>query len=140
MIVKQIMTPNVVTIGMDTTLREIRDTFEKHAFHHLLVVERDKLVGVISDRDLLKNLSPFLGTVSENTRDSALLKRHAHQIMRRNPITATPDTDVLEACSIFVEKGVSCLPVVAEDHSVAGIVTWRDILRLLLELKKPAEK
>lgn len=137
MIVKQIMTSNVVTVGMDMTLREIRDIFEKHSFHHLLVVERGKLIGVISDRDLLKNLSPFMGTVSENTRDSALLKRHAHQIMRRNPITAKPDTDVLDACSIFVEKGVSCLPIVAENNSVAGIVTWRDILRLLLEIKRP---
>lgn len=88
----------------------------------------------------MKNLSPFLGTVSENTRDSALLKRHAHQIMRRSPITAMPSTDVLDACSTFVEKGISCLPVVEETGQVVGIVTWRDILRLLLEIKKPSSK
>lgn len=140
MLLKQVMTTNVVTVEMDTTLKEIREIFENHRFHHLLVAEKGKLLGVISDRDLLKNLSPFLGTVSENTRDSALLKRHAHQIMRRNPITANPDTDVLDACTTFVDKGISCLPVVDENHLVTGIVTWRDILRLLLELKKTSTK
>lgn len=140
MLLKQVMTTNVVTVGMDTTLKDIREIFENRRFHHLLVAEKGKLLGIISDRDLLKNLSPFLGTVSENTRDSALLKRHAHQIMRRNAITATPDTDVLDACRTFVEKGISCLPVVNDDLVVMGIVTWRDILRLLMEIKKPAGK
>lgn len=42
-ILKQVMTTNVVTVGMDTTLREIRDTFEKHTFHHLLVVSAASL-------------------------------------------------------------------------------------------------
>lgn len=137
---QQLMTTDVVTVDIDTTLRAIRDIFEQNKFHHLLVTEKGKLCGVISDRDLLKNLSPFLGTISEHTRDTALLRRHAHQIMRRNPITATPDMNVLAACEIFIEKGISCLPVVSDPQTIVGIVTWRDVLRLLLEIKKPTSK
>lgn len=125
---------------MDTPLRRIRDLFEQHRFHHLLVTEKGKLVGVISDRDVFKALSPFIGTLSEHDRDTQLLNRRAHQIMSRALIKATPQMHVLDACKVFIDKRVSCLPVVDENDHVRGIVTWRDILRLLLEIKHPDEQ
>lgn len=137
MIVKQIMTSKVVTVDMDVSLQRIRDLFEEYQFHHLLVTDQGKLVGVISDRDVFKALSPFLGTLSEQARDVELLKRRAHQIMKRRVIKASPQTHVLDACQIFMEKKISCLPVVNDADEVLGIVTWRDILRLLLEIKRP---
>ncbi len=125
---------------MDTPLRRIRDLFEQHRFHHLLVTEKGKLVGVISDRDVFKALSPFIGTLSEHARDTQLLNRRAHQIMSRALIKAEPQMHVLDACKVFIDKRVSCLPVVDENDHVRGIVTWRDILRLLLEIKRPDEQ
>ncbi len=51
--VASIMTRNVVTVGMDYTIQVIRDILKNFEFHHILVLENQKLVGVISDRDLI---------------------------------------------------------------------------------------
>lgn len=130
--VSQIMTRHLVTVSMDDTVEHMQRLFENHRFHHLLVFDYDagKVVGVISDRDLLRNLSPFIGKMSERTQDLSLLQRRAHQIMSRTPITIGEVTSVVEACGIMVRKHVSCLPVTAENSDrVVGIVTWRDLLR-----------
>ncbi len=55
------MVSEVVTIGLDGTLRTIRKFFEDSSFHHLLVLEKGKLVGVISDRDLGSHYTFTLG-------------------------------------------------------------------------------
>jgi len=68
MSVAKIMTREVLMIGMDDTLETMFEVFQKHKFHHLLVVEDDELVGVISDRDLLKEMSPFLKNVATKRR------------------------------------------------------------------------
>lgn len=53
------MTRHIVSVSMDDPLQRVRAAFEAYGFHHLLVIENERLVGVISDRDLLRNLSPF---------------------------------------------------------------------------------
>ena len=63
--VNEIMKTTVITIGMDETLEQIQKRFEKHKFHHLLVLENDELIGIISDRDVLKEISPHVNTLSE---------------------------------------------------------------------------
>jgi len=84
-----IMTNRVATVEMDDSLRIIHGIFCYAKFHHLLVVDNHKLVGVISDRDLLKANSPFLGTPAERPQDTARLSRKAHQIMTRDPVTVS---------------------------------------------------
>ena len=56
-------------------------------FRHLLVLEEGELVGVISDRDLFRAISPYLGSEAEMSRDTETLTKRAHQIMTRQPIT-----------------------------------------------------
>ena len=127
--VSQIMTGPAIAIGMDDSLAEVRRLFERHGFHHLLVVERRKLVGVVSDRDLLRNVSPFIEKPAERTQDLATLKRRVHQIMTRELVAVTADTCVEAAAEVMLERHVSCLPVVGDDGHPLGIVTWRDMLR-----------
>ena len=83
MSVKNIMSAIIVTVEMDDSLGMIKEIFDNAIFHHLLVVESNRLVGVISDRDLLKSLSPSVGTISETTRDAADNNKKAHQIISR---------------------------------------------------------
>jgi len=127
--IADIMTKGVCTVQMDDFVRYVKSLFEEHEFHHLLVVDGGILQGVISDRDLLKNLSPFCDTPCEQNRDLAILNKRAHQIMSRNPITVTPETSVKNAFELLIEKRISCLPVVTESGRVAGIVTWKDLIR-----------
>ena len=130
----EIMTTQVATIGMDDTLAAIKKIFEKVRFHHLLVLsEEHEVVGVISDRDLLKQLSPYLNTASEQERDLHTLNKKAHQIMSRELISASPTTTVKNATMMLMEHSISCLPVLAEGKSLVGIVTWKDILKLFLQ-------
>ncbi len=130
--IDQIMTRGTITVGMDDNLQMVRDLFEEHAFHHLLVIEQGKLVGVISDRNLLRNVSPFLGKMSERPEDMATLNRRVHQIMTRKLITITAETHVDAAAQVMLEHGVSCLPVLTADGRVVGIVTSHDLLRALV--------
>lgn len=123
-----IMKQRVATIGMDDTLETVRDFFAAAPFHHLLVLEEEQLVGILSDKDLYKALSPFLGSGSENQRDRDTLQRRVHQIMTRSPVTISPQGSIAEACDLLLARGISCLPVL-ENGQVVGIVTWRDLLR-----------
>ena len=133
MLVEHIMTKHVVSISMDATLETIRDLFNHCNFHHLVVVDDKKIVGVVSDRDLLRAISPFAGTASERTIDAACLRKRAHQIMSRAVIAARPDMDASEAAMILINKRISCLPVTNDAGACLGIVTWRDLLRWSLE-------
>lgn len=127
--IASILTRRVATVEMDDTLQTIRDIFANVKFHHILVVKNRKLVGVISDRDLLKSLSPFLDTLSERTLDMATLNRKAHQIMSRKPVTLKKETSIEAAANLMLENNVSCLPVTSRQGDVEGIVTWKDIFR-----------
>jgi acetoin utilization protein AcuB len=126
---RTIMTTRVVTVEVDDPLETVKSIFDSVKFHHLLVVEKGKLCGVISDRDLLRALSPYVGTPSENARDLATLKKRVHQIMTRRPITLPPEATIADAVKLFLEHGVSCIPVVDPAFKPVGIVSWRDLLK-----------
>lgn len=128
-IVADLMTSEVVTVRMDDTVATIREIFDESLFHHLVVVKDRKVVGVISDRDLLKNISPFIGSDwMEREQDTNTLKRRAHQIMRRPPVVTLENITLGEASITLVEEQVTCLPVVDENGNLKGIITWRDLM------------
>jgi acetoin utilization protein AcuB len=127
-----IMSKRVISITMDDTIAKARELFLEFHFHHLLVLESGRLVGVISDRDLLKAVSPFIGSLSELDRDRATLNKRAHQIMSRNPITVEAGETVEIAAQRLLKNRVSCLPVVTQDGKVHGIISWRDLLKVYL--------
>ena len=128
--VADLMTRRVITIGMDDTLRRAKQLFEEHRFHHLVVVEKSKAAGVISDRDLLKHLSPFVGVATrERDQDTATLNRRIHQVMTRALVSVLPEATVVEAARHLIAHNVSCLPVIDEAGKLRGIVTSRDLLR-----------
>lgn len=133
MIVSEIMQTNVITIGMDDTLERIQKLFEKHKFHHVLVVEEGELLGVISDRDVLKEISPHINTLSEDSRALQTLKKKAHQIMTRTPITTEKNTRMEDAANLMLNKVISCLPILSESGHIEGILSMKDILRFYIE-------
>ncbi len=131
--VGKIMTSKVVTIEMDDSLEVIRDIFRKVKFHHLIVVDGEKIVGLISDRDFLKAISPYVDTMSETTRDRSTLEKRAHQIMSHYPVTVQKSCQIEKAAKMMLERGVSCLPVTMPDETIEGVVTWKDVCKAFLE-------
>ncbi|MEL7472897.1 MAG: CBS domain-containing protein [Planctomycetota bacterium] len=131
--VEQIMTRGVVALGMDRPVKEAHQHFNDGALHHLLVLERGAVVGVVSDRDVLGWISPFVGKMSEKPRDVALLERPIHQIMSRGVVTIGPSDSIDKAASRLLRHHIGCLPVTTEGGKLVGILTWRDVIRWLAE-------
>ena len=130
MLLKEIMKTRLVTVEMDDRLRVVKDIFDSTGFHHLLVVGDDRtLRGVVSDRDLLRALSPYIGTPAETTRDIASLNKRVHQIMSHQPITLKADGTLGDAVALLLGHRISCVPIVDQQFRPIGIVSWRDILR-----------
>ena len=129
--VERIMSKSIVSVEMDDSLSVVKEIFDNAHFHHLLVVEAGKLFGVISDRDLLKALSPNIGTASETTKDLATLNKKAHQILTRKPITLSPESSIYAAIEIFNNHNISCIPIVDDEHQPVGLISWRDILKAI---------
>lgn len=133
--VENIMSKTVVTVGMDDSLMIVREIFNNTRFHHLLVVESGKLFGVISDRDLLKALSPNIGTAAETAKDTATLNKRVHQIVSRKPVTLAPSASLYDAIDVFNNYNISCIPIVDNKHKAVGIISWRDILTALESIR-----
>jgi acetoin utilization protein AcuB len=133
MVLSNIMTARIVTVEMDDRLEVVKEIFDTMKFHHLLVVdEHKKLSGIVSDRDLLKALSPYVGSAAETARDLATLNKRVHQIMTRHPITLRPQSEVAEAARVLLAHRISCIPVVDDERNPVGIVSWRDVLKSLV--------
>jgi len=138
--ITKIMSKRIVTVELDDTLRVVRDIFGNVAFHHLLVVDNKRLYGILSDRDLLKALSPNLGTAAETREDRATLNKKVHQIMSREPITLTEEAGVRDAIDLFNTETITCIPVVDDENRPVGIISWRDIIKMLANIIEKKSK
>jgi len=127
-----------VTVGPDATLGTVRQVLTTHGVDHALVVEDSVLRGVVTDRDVLRALSPYLDTASEQARDLQTLRRPVHQVMDHHPVTVAPDTDLTTVARLLATTEVACLPVVCATGHPLGVVTWRDLVGHLLPESREA--
>ncbi len=126
---QHLMTRRLVTVEMDDTLETVKEIFDELHLHHVLVVEHRRLVGVVSDRDLWRALSPYINSMVETARDVATLNKRVHHVMSRKPKTLGPEAPVSTAIELMLTHRISCVPVVDSDRRPIGIVSWRDILK-----------
>lgn len=96
---------------------------------HLPVVDEGRLVGVLSNRDLLAASLTRVLAFEPSHRGAFLRAIDVEEIMTRDVATASPDTPLAEAARRMVERKIGCLPVVREHRVVVGIVTETDLLR-----------
>jgi acetoin utilization protein AcuB len=120
MLISEILQADVVTVAPDTPLAQVLQVLNRRRVRHVPVVEAERLVGIISDRDIKSALAPSLGPGG----------RTAGQIMTREPITIAPMFPVEEAARVMVTNRISALPVV-EGTRLVGIVTETDLLEVL---------
>ena len=129
--ITEIMTEKVATVSMDDPLTVVKGVFDNCRVHHLLVIDADLLVGVVSDRDLLKAMRPYLGTAAEISRDTQTIKQRVHKIMSRKLVTLGATATVKDAIDVFNTQQISCIPIIDEVGRPIGIVSWRDIMSTL---------
>jgi acetoin utilization protein AcuB len=131
MSLSKVMSTNLITLNMDDDLEKAKAIFDQHKIHHILVLSDKELVGVITDRDIYKHLSPTIGTRNETPRDHSSLQKKLHLVMNRNLITASEDNTLNEAVLLFHDNHISCLPIVNNTMEPLGIISWRDILKVV---------
>lgn len=130
--IENLMSKNAVCIHEDERLSLAKTLFEEHRFHHILVIDNTKkLVGVLSDRDLFKAISPNIGSASERERDLATLNKRVHQVASRTAIAIKSSASLNDAITLFRENRISCIPVTDEHNKPIGILSWRDIINWL---------
>lgn len=116
MTVAQLMTKDVVAVSPRLDAEDAWQQMRASGVHHLVVMDHDKLVGVISDRDLG-------GLRGVSTRWGCQVK----DLMTRQLVTATPRTSIETAADRLRKNHISCLPVFS-GHRLVGIVTSTDLL------------
>jgi acetoin utilization protein AcuB len=124
----QLMTEAPITIEPGATMLVAAALFEEATIRHLPVVDEGKLVGVLSDRDVLR------GHASAEHRDEPAPRRarRVEQAMSTRVLTATPKTPLREAARAMLDERISALPVVDDEGGLVGILTTTDILRALM--------
>jgi acetoin utilization protein AcuB len=131
MSVNKLMSKDLVTLQVDDTLSTIRDIFNLVTFHHLIVEDEGKLVGIISDRDYLKKISKNLDSPDETNNDSLVFAIKAHEIMNRRLVTVNITSSILDVVKTFHKSRMSCLPVIDDEGKAIGIISWKDIMDAL---------
>ena len=134
--VGEIMSARVAVLSFDDNLLTVHGIFSKVKFRHLPVVEDDgTIIGILSDRDFLRHVSPFFGTINEQNRDKEIMARRVGTVMTRNPICVFLDTSIIDAVKMMNERKISCLPIVERGSMrLLGIVTWKDVVRAFCPL------
>jgi acetoin utilization protein AcuB len=138
----QVMTTAPSCIRPQTNVLELIKLFHAKQFRHLLVTdESERLIGVVSDRDVIRSLGP-----DRHPDRSLLAGITAAEIMSTDLVTIGATTPLTVAAGLVVDHGISCLPVLT-DGALVGILTNTDlhvVLQVLLQtlrwssLEKPA--
>ncbi|MCU0613801.1 MAG: CBS and ACT domain-containing protein [Desulfobacterales bacterium] len=134
MLVKNWMSKNVVSIDVNDSMQLAIYTLQDNKIKLLPVRSGEKLVGIVSDRDL-KKASPSDATTLDMHELLYLISRiKISDLMTKNPITVSPDYTIEEAAQLLLEHKISGLPVLDLKGKLVGIITQSDIFRALIAI------
>jgi acetoin utilization protein AcuB len=134
MIITDRMKKNPGVATPDMSIPDAKAKMKAEKVHRLPVLDEDRrLVGVISEKDILLAAPSPASTLSTYESNYLLSRLKVKDIMSRNPHTITKETTIEEAVRLMVENDLSCLPVM-EDGFLIGIVSKSDLFKILLEL------
>ena len=126
--VRDIMSDQIVTISSDDTLSTVEDIMTLGGVRHMPVVRGGQLVGVVSERDLLRASLSNLTAFGTEQRRAFLHAVEIKRVMSAPPVVIHSDATVNEAARLMAERKIGCLPVVDREKLV-GMLTETDVLR-----------
>jgi len=141
--VENLMTQKVFTVEPQDMIDRVFFLIHYEKVRHLPVVEKGKVVGIVSDRDLYKALGPKSNSSSiaaEGTTELHVLPKKVTHIMHRGVITVQPDTYASKAAALMAENRIGALPVVDNKNKLVGILSATDILRVFSKIEHASEK
>jgi acetoin utilization protein AcuB len=130
--VKDLVSRTPVTVGRATPVLEARRMMLERRVRHLLVTENEKLVGIVTDRDIRLNMPSPATTLSVWELNYLLARLTVGEVMTKSVIVVDPERDAREAAAILLSEKIGALPVL-EGETLIGIVTETDFLRAFAE-------
>jgi len=141
--IRDVMTWNVITVASDTPIMEARKIMDTHKIRRLPVVDKGKLVGMISKERIARSGPSSATSLSVWEINYLLSKMTVKEIMTKEVVTVHPDMTVEAALALAQTKGVGALPVM-ENNKLLGIATTNDffykILNPLLGIGEPGTR
>ena len=120
--VKNWMSRPPVTISPDASIPEAIQLMRKHSIRHVPVVEKKKLVGLVTESDIRQ---AYLASLIEEIK--------VKDVMIKDPITTSPESHLEEAAELLYRQGIGGLPVVEGDE-VVGVITVTDIVAAFIQI------
>jgi len=134
MLVKNWMSKNIITIGADNSMQDATAILKQHHIRMLPVVRKNKLVGIITDRDLKRASASDATSLEIHELLYLLMTIKIKDIMTDNPIAVPMDWTVEETAELLLSNKISGAPVVDEKKLVVGVITQTDLFRVLISL------
>jgi CBS domain-containing protein len=132
--VAELMSRDVLTLREDQDLRHLGEVMSLFKFRHMPVTEDQRLVGLVSQRDVLRvSASSLLPGAKEQT-DFLAGKFRVRDVMVRDVMTVNPETALSSAAKILLQHKLGCLPVVDEQNVLVGILTESDFVRFATQV------
>ena len=140
LLVENWMSPKVITVDADDSMLDVAKLLKEHNVTRLVVLEKGKLAGIVTDRDL-KRASPSDATALEAHELLYLVANiKVREIMTRNPITVPYNYTIEEAAEILLQAKISGVPVVDKDGDVIGMISQTDLFKVLISLTGVGKK
>jgi len=137
---RDIMTKNIKMLTLDDTVETCDKFMKDNKIRHVCVMdppieegEKPYFVGVVSGRDIDRQLSPYVGKIGEEDTDQKALRQPLTQIVTRQPKSASPETPIPHMIATMVDNHVDMVPILA-DGKLVGIVTVSDIIKIFVRL------
>ena len=127
------MTSDPITVSSSTTLPEAYWLMVENNIRRLLVVDKDRLVGIVTMDDLRGSFHTEIIAINPLKVNEILSEMPVRQLMSKDPITIAPTANVVEATRKMLEHKISTLPVM-DSGKVVGIITESDLFRILVDI------
>lgn len=128
------MTKNPMTVTADTKVDEVAHLMKKHNFRRLPVVDDGKLVGFLSDSDLMRVAPSSATTLSRYEINSLLAKICVRDIMKKDVVSVNVDATIEEAALIMYKNKIGGMPVASNMGAVVGVITETDIFKTFVDV------
>lgn len=132
--IKHWMTKDPVTVTPDTLAVEAQKLMKDNKFRRLPVVEKGKLVGIVTFRNLIEAAPSPATTLSIHELNYLIMRIKVKDLMKKNVVTLSPEDTVIDAIALGTKKDIGGFPVVDEKGKLVGIVTESQIGRALMNL------
>lgn len=131
MLVKNWMSSPVVSIDDNDSMERAIELMKAHCIKTLPVMKNDKIVGILTDRDLKRASASDATTLSVYELFNLLAKVKIKKIMVKDPVTVHPDFTIEEAANLLRKERISGAPVVNDQDRLVGIITKNDLFKVL---------